>query len=716
MTEPCWKDLSSVVQERFTQENLLKHQKRLKTGCPSLDKLFGGGIYPGLIVLGGSPNLGKSTFAIQLSEAVSEQTPVLYFSLEMTEERIASKLISRYLFLNRETLHLRTDQCLTGDQLLTGMPEQEPWGEEVLQAVEKARLDKEAVLKNLFIITAPLSAADIAKTAEEFWEQHSGLSFPPLVVVDYLQILPPSSTRNWNEKQAVEDSLKYMVQLAHKGLPVILISSLSRGSYKSPTEISSFKETGGIEYSADILLGLQFQACHKKNMNLSAEKDKVPREVELFILKQRYGKSDCGVRFNYYSANDCFLEETIPREPEEASESLSPPEQDSMPAIDRMEMNGAESLLDGMDCMETDGAIFIPDDIIEMNNIDASSQDPLNADFTATVVSDPTNAGEPAAAVQEEAAEPEKKKRRSVPRSVMCNTKVANEIRQGISGDGNRCEVFSDVYTTYDLSDPLSCFDCDVADAIYTLLSKNKQESFSVRHVLQSLSGDERQTLTEQKKLEITNSIERLRDTIIIIQCEEELRRREIKQKKPPSGIQVFQGQFLNVRQENGKYFFEKDGDPPMPLYAYGEKTNQMISFPNRLLHILHAGGRKLSDTEDAICVKRYLIRRLEILRSKQKRGGSGFQSISFREDRELVSLLKLYDHCSSKESRAQKLRKLRTTVLQVLSYYKQIGYIQNYQAARQYVEIIGKPQSPWDLQYPTHDRTPRSKAVRPKK
>ena len=81
MSEPLWKSLSTVVQERFTEENLRKHRERLKTGCAGLDEALGGGICPGLIVLGGSPGLGKSTFAIQIAEAVSAQTPVLYFSM-----------------------------------------------------------------------------------------------------------------------------------------------------------------------------------------------------------------------------------------------------------------------------------------------------------------------------------------------------------------------------------------------------------------------------------------------------------------------------------------------------------------------------------------------------------------------------------------------------------------------------------------------------------
>lgn len=676
MPELTWESLSAVTRDRFTEEQLRQHEERRKTGFAGLDRALGGGIGPGLIVLGGSPGLGKSTFSIQMAQALSERYPVLYFSLEMTAERIAAKFLARYLFLNRETLGM--EELFTADKLISGMPEDAPWNPEVFQAIEQARVHCEEVLKNIFVITEPLPPSGIAGALLKFMQEHEELPAPPLVMVDYLQILPQEDDRSRNEKQAVEESLKHMVRLAHgdisprdgvvfHGLPVILISSLSRGSYKTPMEISSFKETGGIEYSADILLGLQFRACHEKNMDLNAEKGKVPRDVELSILKQRYGSSGDLVGLRYYAAYDCFLEESDLKEEDNV-------EQANIFSIDAGSLESMDP--DSFAAISMDAPMIAFEGGIEETGI---------------FVPAPEDAAVPAETVQEEP-------KKFIPASVMCNTKVANELRQGMSGDGNRCEVFPGVCTEYDLSSPLSCFDCDVADAVYTLLSKSKRTSFSVRHVLQSLSGDGRQTLTEQKKRAITESIERMRDTILFIQCEKEMQNRETRQKKALSGIKTFQGYFLNVRLENGKYVFEKNGDPPMPLYAYGEKTNQMISFPSRLLHVFRADGRKLSDTGDAVCIKRYLIRRLEILRNKRSRGDKGFQSISFREDRELASLLKLYDHYPSKESRVQKRRRLRTTVLQVLSYYKQIGYIQDYQVSHQSVSIIGKIENPWKL------------------
>lgn len=74
-------------------------QLKLKTGFQQLDTLLLGGISPGLIVLGGNPGVGKSTFCFQLAEHVVESGgQVMYFSLEMPVKWLLAKSISRRLF------------------------------------------------------------------------------------------------------------------------------------------------------------------------------------------------------------------------------------------------------------------------------------------------------------------------------------------------------------------------------------------------------------------------------------------------------------------------------------------------------------------------------------------------------------------------------------------------------------------------------------------
>lgn len=90
--------------------------------------------------------------------------------------------------------------------------------------------------------------------------------------------------------------------------PVIAISALNRQSYKDKVTMESFKESGAIEYSSDILLGLQLQGIGESSFDLDKAKQKTPREIELTILKNRNGQSNIKVSFEYFTMFNYFQE------------------------------------------------------------------------------------------------------------------------------------------------------------------------------------------------------------------------------------------------------------------------------------------------------------------------------------------------------------------------------------------------------------------------
>ncbi|GHT57221.1 hypothetical protein AGMMS50233_10350 [Endomicrobiia bacterium] len=89
-------------------------------------------------------------------------------------------------------------------------------------------------------------------------------------------------------------------------IPVIVISSFNRTNYLNEVGFESFKKSGSIEYSADVLIGLQLkQNWTKSTLNEKREivneaKVKSPREIELVILKNRMHKAWNKIDFNYY--------------------------------------------------------------------------------------------------------------------------------------------------------------------------------------------------------------------------------------------------------------------------------------------------------------------------------------------------------------------------------------------------------------------------------
>jgi replicative DNA helicase len=137
--------------------------------------------------------------------------------------------------------------------------------------------------------------------------------------VDYLQILQGT------QKGAIRENVDYNVvelkRLARAlDVPVFVISSINRGNYLYPIDFESFKESGGIEYTADVVLGMQL-AClddndiftkdkniMEKREAIKAAKAENPRKIRLVCLKNRYGRPDWTITYQYYPQYDYFLE------------------------------------------------------------------------------------------------------------------------------------------------------------------------------------------------------------------------------------------------------------------------------------------------------------------------------------------------------------------------------------------------------------------------
>lgn len=130
----------------------------------------------------------------------------------------------------------------------------------------------------------------------------------PVVIVDYLQILAPHSERA-TDKQNTDKAVMELKRISRDyKIPVVGISSFNRANYKEAVTMEAFKESGAIEYSSDVLIGLQLRGAGKKDFDANAEKGKNPREVELKILKNRNGATGKTVEYEYYPLFNYFKE------------------------------------------------------------------------------------------------------------------------------------------------------------------------------------------------------------------------------------------------------------------------------------------------------------------------------------------------------------------------------------------------------------------------
>ena len=128
------------------------------------------------------------------------------------------------------------------------------------------------------------------------------------MVVDYVQILAPHSERA-TDKQNMDKAVLELKRLSRDyKTPVIAISSLNRANYNTAISMEALKETGGLEYSSDVLIGLQLKGAGEKNFDVNEAKKKTPREIELVILKNRNGRTGDKLEYKYYPMFNYFKE------------------------------------------------------------------------------------------------------------------------------------------------------------------------------------------------------------------------------------------------------------------------------------------------------------------------------------------------------------------------------------------------------------------------
>ena len=127
----------------------------------------------------------------------------------------------------------------------------------------------------------------------------------PVIIVDYLQILTPRDIR-MTEKQNTDFTVMELKRISRDfKIPILAISSFNRGSYREDVSFEAFKESGGIEYSADVMIGLQYQ----NRSDINAERQKYPRKIEAVILKNRNGSSGDRIKLSYYQKYNYMKEE-----------------------------------------------------------------------------------------------------------------------------------------------------------------------------------------------------------------------------------------------------------------------------------------------------------------------------------------------------------------------------------------------------------------------
>ena len=239
----------------------------LSTGLPDVDRAISGLNESDLILLAARPGMGKTSMALNilLHTGKFSGKSVVFFSLEMSREQLAMRLISSESFVDNK-------------RLVTGKLSEEDWTK---IAAASAALNK----TNILIDDNPsLSVSDMKAKCRRV--DNLGL-----VVIDYLQLMTSAggSTRSSDNRQQIVSDISRALKIMAKELkvPVLCLSQLSRAnesrSDKRPM-LSDLRESGAIEQDADIVLFLYREDYYN-------EDSEEHNQAECIIAKNRHGET-----------------------------------------------------------------------------------------------------------------------------------------------------------------------------------------------------------------------------------------------------------------------------------------------------------------------------------------------------------------------------------------------------------------------------------------
>lgn len=240
------------------------------TGFIDLDKMTHGLHPTEMIVLAARPSMGKTSFAMNIAEAVAmprrhgaKASGVLIFSLEMGAEQLAMRLL--------------TGRARVSSQRLR---------EGFVNKEEQQRLAAAALeLKQAPIWIDDASQVTIHQLrakARRVFARNPGMG---LIVVDYLQLIAGTDPRIQREQQIAEISRGIKGLAKELKVPVMVLSQLNRDSEKEKRQpkLSDLRESGSIEQDADVVLLLARPKDATDDFSVAADR------ADLIIAKQRNG-------------------------------------------------------------------------------------------------------------------------------------------------------------------------------------------------------------------------------------------------------------------------------------------------------------------------------------------------------------------------------------------------------------------------------------------
>lgn len=310
----------SIIEEAYKSDGSISG---ISTGMTELDKILGGFHPSDLTILAARPAMGKTALALNLAVNVASQVldgkgpkklqgPVLFFSLEMSADQLASRVLS-------------TNAEINGNRMRNGNIKEEEF--EKLVQMQSALSELPMYIDDTAAITVPM-----IRTRARRIKSSSPNKKLALIVIDYVQLLTSAaSRRSDNRVQEVSEITRGLKMLAKElDVPVLALSQLSRmveqREDKKPL-LADLRESGSIEQDADNVLFLYRESVYHKNkrptgndvtspeyITWERKLKKIENTAEILIAKQRHGPTgEVKASFigEYFKFTDFYDGETV---------------------------------------------------------------------------------------------------------------------------------------------------------------------------------------------------------------------------------------------------------------------------------------------------------------------------------------------------------------------------------------------------------------------
>ena len=252
-------------------DNMTGDMDGVPTGFDKIDKMLNGMHASELIILAARPSMGKTALAANIAEYVSieKKQPVLFFSLEMSRDELALRMICSRARIRKQDLYLNN-----------------------LRQDERERLNRTfSDLSNspLFIDdTSAHTVSEIAAVARRLKRQN-GLA---LIIIDYLTYIEPDNPLEPRQEQVAKAARRLKGLARDLDVPVLCLAQVNRQAEQAKDNrprLSNLRDSGAIEQDADVVMFVHREEYYRRDDE--AYDQDLKGKAEIIIAKQRNGST-----------------------------------------------------------------------------------------------------------------------------------------------------------------------------------------------------------------------------------------------------------------------------------------------------------------------------------------------------------------------------------------------------------------------------------------